>query len=79
MLNGSNFTNKLFIRKETINSPFACIEIHSKKIPEKTNQLLRPLSHCLWPKLGGRGVVTPAFQKIGILFNIEKAVGQNVL
>ena len=44
-------------------------------LPLKINQ--PPPSRFLWPELG-EGVVSPAFQKFGILLNIDKGVGQNV-
>ena len=36
-----------------------------------------PISRSFWSK--PEGVVSPAFQKKGILFNIEKGFGPNVL
>ena len=49
-----------------------------KTLPLKTNQLPPP-PQPLFVALTRGGVVSPVFQKIGILFNIEKGVGPNVL
>ena len=46
--------------------------------PTKTNQL-PPLPSATFRRLNQGGEVSPVCKKIGILFNIGKGVGQNVL